>query len=170
MGIAALSGYCIDRFDIFRAEIVEDFADQANGFVFAQTRFHGPIEFVVGGVDHHRRSVEQRYFILRLDDARFRHQGLAVNNLDALFLQRKQYWQFDDVDPDRLFVQAAFFEFDANFLRHIFSAAHFRRHRSTQHRNSRVGATVEPWAVELMMLGGRAEIPKNWLVILWQQR
>jgi hypothetical protein len=49
---------------------------------------------------------------------------LAVDHLDALALQREENRQFDDVDADRFFVQAAHFEFNANLLRDVFSASH----------------------------------------------
>ncbi len=72
-------------------------------------------------------------FILRLDDASFGHQLLPVDHFEAFALQRKQNRQFDDVDADRLFVQAAHFEFKANLFRDVFGAAHLRRHCAAQH-------------------------------------
>ena len=48
-----------------------------------------------------------------LDQARFLHQLLAVHDLDALFLQGEQHRRLDDVDAQRLFVQAARLELDA---------------------------------------------------------
>ena len=135
--IAALAGNGVHGFDIFRAQIVENFADQAHGFVLAHARLHGAVEFVIGGVDHHGGSVEQRDFVLRLDHARVGHELLSVDDVDAFLLQREQNRRLDDVDAERLFVQAAHFEFDANFLGDVFGAAHFRRHGAAQQRNSR---------------------------------
>ena len=137
---------------------------------FSQARLHGAIKLVVGGVDHHGRSVEQRNFILRLDHAGFGHKLLSIHHFDALALQSEQHWQFDDVDADGFFVQPAHFEFDTNFLRDIFGASHLRRHRTAQHRNSRPRAPVEPRAIQLMMFGGGSEIPQDGLVILRQKR
>src|ERR1700722_7575648 len=87
--VAALAGDCVHRFYVFGTEIGENFADEADSFIFAQAGLHGAIEFVIGGVDHHGRSVEQRNFILRLNDASFRHQRLTVDYGDAFTLQGK---------------------------------------------------------------------------------
>ena len=106
---AALAGNGVDRFDVFRAHVVEHFAHQADGFVFAHARPHGAVEFVVGGVDHHGGMVEQRDFVLRLDDACVGHELLAVDDLDSLLLQREQDGRLDDVDAERLVLQAAAF-------------------------------------------------------------
>ena len=81
--IAALAGNRVDRFDVLRAQVVENFADQADGFVLAHAGLHGAVQLVVGGVDHHRRDVQQRDFVLRLDHARVGHQLLAVDDLDS---------------------------------------------------------------------------------------
>ncbi len=80
--------------------------------------------------------VEQADFVARLDQARFGHQRLAVDHFDSFFLQSKENGQFDDVDSYRLFVEAAHFEFDANFFGDIFGAAHLRRHGAAQHGDS----------------------------------
>jgi hypothetical protein len=74
MRIAALAGNRVHRFNVFRAEIVENFAHQADRLVFAQAGLHGAVEFVVSGVDHHGRSVEQGDFVLRFDDAGVGHE------------------------------------------------------------------------------------------------
>src|SRR5258706_8422375 len=67
-------------------------------------------------------------------------------------------------------MQAALFEFNADFLGDIFRASHFRRHCPTQERNSRARAFSEPWAMQLMMLGGGAKVPQDRLVVLRKQR
>ena len=71
MRIAAFAGYGIHRLDIFRSHVVENFADQADGFVFAHTGLHRAVEFVVGCVHHHRGVVEQGDFVFGFDEAGF---------------------------------------------------------------------------------------------------
>ena len=82
----------------------------------------------------------------------------------------KRTGKFDDVDADWLFVQAALFEFDANFFGDVFGAAHLRRHGAAKNGDAGVRTAVEPGAVQLMMLGGGAEIPQDRFVVLRKQR
>ena len=55
------------------------------------------------------------------------------------------------------------------FLRHVFGAAHFRRHGAAQQRDAGARALAQPGAMQLMVLGGRAEVPQDGLVVLRQQ-
>ena len=126
---------------------------------------HGAIEFVVSRIHHHGGMVQQRDLVFGLDDARGGHQLLAVDHRDAFLLQREQHRRFDHVDAQRLLVQAAHFELDFDLLRHIFGAAHLRRHRAAQHRDARARALAHPGAVQLMMLRGRTEVPHDRLVV-----
>ena len=109
-------------------------------------------------------------FVARLDKARFRHERLPIDDFDSFFLQSEQDGQFDDVDAHRLFVQAAHFEFDANFLGHIFRAPHLGRHGAAQHGDSGARPLSEPGTMQLMVLRRRSEVPQNRLVILRKQR
>ena len=84
-------------------------------------------------------------------------------------LQREQDGRLDDVDAQRLLVQAAHLEFDFDLARHVFGAAHFRRHGAAQQRNARPRALAQPGAIQLVVLGGRAEVPQDGLVVLRQQ-
>ena len=71
---------------------------------------HRAVELVVGGVDHRAGGVEQRDLVAGLDHAGLLHQLLAVDDLDALRLQREQHRQLDHVDAERLAQQAALLE------------------------------------------------------------
>ena len=85
-------------------------------------------------------------------------------------LQREQNGRLDDVDAQRLFVQTAHLEFELDLLGDVFGAAHLRRHGAAQQRNAGARTLAQPGAIQLMMLGGRAEIPQDRLVVLRQQR
>jgi len=63
---------------------------------------HRPVELLVRGVDHHAGRVQQRDLVLRLDYARFLHQLLAIDDLDAGVLKREQHRGLDSVDADGL--------------------------------------------------------------------
>src|SRR3984893_1745239 len=80
MRIAAFAGNGIHSFNIFRTQIVENFADQTHGFVLAHPGFHGSVQLIVGSVDHHGRSVEQLNLILGFNNACVGHELLSVDN------------------------------------------------------------------------------------------
>jgi hypothetical protein len=114
--------------------------------------------------------VEQRDFVARFDEARFRHQRLSVDDFNFFFLQCEQDGQFDDVDAHRLFMQAAHFEFNANLFGYIFRSPHLRRHGAAQHGDSGARAVSEPGTMQLVMFRSRSEIPQDRLIVLWKER
>ncbi len=61
------------------------------------------------------------------------------------------------------------FELDFDLARDVFGAPHFGRHRAAQQRDTGPRALAQPGAIELMVPGGRAEVPQDRLVILRQQ-
>jgi len=99
------------------AHVVKNFADQADGLVLA----HMP-GFMARYSSSYAASTimaewfEKADFVTGLDEAGLRHQGLSIDDFDSFFLQSEEYRQFDDVDADRFFVQAAHFEFDTDFF------------------------------------------------------
>ena len=117
---AALTGDRVDAFNMFRAEIVKNFAHHSDAFVFFHSWFHEAIELVIGGIDHHRRRVEQCDFVLGFDFSDFVHELLAVDDFDALSLESEQHGHLDHVDADRFVVQLAFFQFQLDFFCHVF--------------------------------------------------
>ena len=56
-----------------------------------------------------RRRVEQCDLVLGFDFSDFVHELLAVDDFDALSLQREQHRHLDHVDADRLVVQVRAF-------------------------------------------------------------
>ena len=111
-------------------------ATSADGLVLAHAGLHRLVELVVGRVDHHRRHVQQRDLVLRLDLARVGHQLLAVDDVDALALQREQDRRLDHVDAERLLVQAALLELDPDLLRDVLRPPHLGRHRAPHRRDA----------------------------------
>jgi hypothetical protein len=76
----------------------------------------------------------------------------------------------DRVDADGLVEQAALLELRADLLRHALGATGLRRHGAAERRDARARAPLaEPWVVELVMPGRRAEVPHDRLVALRQQ-
>ena len=66
-------------------------------------------------------------------------------------------------------MQPAHFQLELDLLSDIFGTAHFGRHRAAQQRNAGTRPLAQPGTIELMVLGGRAEVPQDRLVILRQQ-
>ncbi len=112
---------------------------------------------------------QQRDLVLRLDFARVGQELLAVDDRQPFLLQREEDRRLDDVDADRLLVQAALFELDLDLAGHVLGAAHLGRHRAAHQRDAGARALPQPVAIELMVLGRRPEVPQDRLVILRQQ-
>ena len=71
--------------------------------------------------------------------------------------------------PSGSFCRPQLFEFDFDLLGDVFGAAGFRRHGAAQQRDSGARAFAEPGAMQLVMLGGGAEVPHDRLGILREQ-
>ncbi len=56
------------------------------------------------------------------------------------------------------------------FSRDVFGASHLGRHRAAHQGNAGARALAQPRTIELMMPGGRSEVPEDRLVVLRQQR
>ena len=67
-------------------------------------------------------------------------------------------------------LQLALFQLDFDLARHVLCAPHLRRHRSSQQGNSGPRTVAQPGTIELVVLGGRTEVPQNRLIILRQKR
>ncbi len=135
--VATLAGNGIHRFHVFGAEVVQHFARQPHRLVLAHPRLHGAVQLVISGVNHHGRRIEQRNLILRLDDARIRHELLAVHYRDSFSLQCKEDRRLDNVDSQRFLVQPALLELNFYFSSDVFRAAHLRRHGAAKQGDSR---------------------------------
>src|SRR5436190_6217563 len=86
MRAAALARDGVDALDVLRAQLEQHLAHERDGVVLAEARPQRPVELVVRRVDHGARRVEQRDLVLRLELADVLHQGLAVDDRDALGL------------------------------------------------------------------------------------
>ncbi len=166
---AAFARNRVHAFDVFRAHVVQNFAREADRFVFLDARPQKSIQLFVRRIHHAGGHVEQYEFVLRLDHADVGHQLLAVDDCDAELLQSEENGRLDDVDADGLVREAAHFKLDLDLHRHIFGAPHFGRHGSAQERDAGARPVAEPGAIQLVVAGGRAEIPQDGLVVLGQQ-
>jgi hypothetical protein len=170
MRAAALAGDRVDALDLLGAGLEQHLVDERDALVLAHPGAHRPVELLVGLVDHRAGVVEQQDLVAGLDHARLLHELLAVDDLDALLLQREQHGQLDRVDADRLAEQTALLELDPDLVRDALGAAGLRRHRAAQRRDARARAPVaQPRVVDLVVAGGRAEVPHDRLVVLGQE-
>ena len=170
MRAAALTRDGVDAFHVFRAQVVEYFADDAHAFVFPHSRFHKAVKLFVCGIDHHAGGVEESDLVLGFDFSHLVHELLAIDDFDSLRLQGEQHGEFDDIDPHRLIEQFAFIEFQLDFFRQVVGQTGRRMGRAAQGRNARAGTLGQPRAVNLVMARRRTEIPNNRLIVLRQKR
>ena len=170
VGIAALARDRVDALDELRPHVVEHLVDQPDALVLAHSGLHRAIQLLVGGVDHRARLVEQRDLVAGLDHPGLLHQLLAVDDIDPRFLQGEQDRRLDRVDADRLVLQPALCELDADLLRDVLGAPGLGGHRAAQRRDAGARAAVgEPRVVQLVVARRGAEVPHDRLVVLGEQ-
>ena len=72
--------------------------------------------------------------------------------------------------PTGSLCRPALLELDADLAGDVLGPAHLGRHRAAHQRDAGARPLAQPVAVELVMLGGGAEVPEDRLVVLRQQR
>ena len=106
-----------------------------------------------------------------LDLADLLHQLLAVDHLDALALQREEDRRLDQVDAQRCAQQPPLLQLDADLASHVLGPAHRRREAAPHGRDAGPRALLaQPRVVELVVAGGRPEVPHDRLVLARQER
>jgi hypothetical protein len=116
MRIAAFAGNRIHRFDVVGAVAIQELVHHRDDVVFAHAGAQFLVHEVIGAIDHRGGAVEQVDLVGALDLARFQHDLLAVDDLEAGLLQFEHHRRFDDVDPDRHLLDAGFLEQAEDFL------------------------------------------------------
>ena len=158
----------IDALHIFRPQLVQHLVDQGHAVIFPHPGPQFQIQGVIGGVHHSAGGIQQGNFVLGFDAAGFQHQLLAVHYIQPLFLQGEQHYRLYHIHAHRFLMQAAQFQFHADFPGYILGQVSRGRRSPAQSGNAGPGAFPQPGAVNLMMPRRRAEIPQNRLVLLGQ--
>ena len=169
MGTGAFPANGVDALHILRPQLVQHLVDQGHAIIFPHSGPQFQIQGIIGGVHHSASGVQQGDFILGFDAAGFQHQLLAVHYIQPLFLQGEQHYRLHHIHAHRFVLQAAQFQFNADFPGYIRRQVSRRRRSPPQSGNAGPGAFPQPGAVNLMMPRRRAEIPQNRLVLLGQQ-
>ena len=107
VGVAAIAGDGVDRFDLLRPELEEQLHGPCHDLVLAHTRAQHPVDLVVDAVDDRCCMLEQRDLVCRLDRPGPHHHGLRVGRLDALAMQRIERLHVRQIDSQRLTGQSA---------------------------------------------------------------
>ena len=161
---AALARDGVDALDVLAAEVVEHLADQADALVLPHARAQERVELVVGRVDHRAGLGEQRDLVGGLDPAGLEEDLLPVDDVDALGLQRRQDRHLDEVDARRGSPARPCSRSTVATLRATSSAmpaSGWKAPRSVEMpARARFGA-VEPRVEQLVVAGGRAEVPEH---------
>ena len=125
---------------------------------------------MIDAVDHGGRAREQRDFIDVLDLARFQHDLLAVDDLQARLLELEHHRRLDDIDADRLLVHARFLQERSDFLGVMLHQPEAWRHRAAQADKTRLAVLLQqPRRIKPVMHCGRAEVPEDGLLALRKQ-
>jgi hypothetical protein len=170
MRVAALAGDRVDRLDVVRAHLVEQLVRQRDDVVLANARFQLLVDHVVDAIDHGGRLGQKLDLVPVLDLARGQHDLLAVDDLDAFFLQRMEHRGFGIVDAHRHVGHARVLDQLRDHLGVFAHQAEFGRDRAA-HADDAGQAVIgfQPVGIALVVHGGRAEIPDIGAVVAGQQ-
>jgi hypothetical protein len=170
MRVAALAGDRVDRLHVVRAHLVEQLVRQRDDVVFAHAGFQLLVDHVVDAIDHAGRLRQKLDLVPVLDLARAQHDLLAVDDLDAFFLQRVEHRGFGIVDAHRHVGHARVLDQLRDHLGVFASSGRIRAGSCRACRRRRPGSDrVQPVGIALVVHGGRAEIPDIGAVVTGQQ-
>ena len=145
---AALTRDRVDPLDVLGAEVVERLRDDPDGLVLTDARTQESVELLVCGIHHRRRLREQPDLVAGLDAARLHEQLLAVDDADALLLQREQDRKLDHVDAERLIRDAELLELALDLLRDAFGDFGIRSERAAEGGDPRSRAALRAAGAE----------------------
>ena len=180
---AALAGDRVDPLHVLAAEAVEDLADQAHALVLAHPGPQELIELRVGGVDHRARLRQQRDLVAGLGPPCLHEDLLAVHGLDALGPERGEHRHLGHVDAERRVGDAVLAQLGGDLAGHIGGDAGIRVERAAQRGDAgpgpglpgplgrgRARGVIQPGVVQLVVPGGRPEVPHHRFPAPGQQR
>jgi hypothetical protein len=172
---AALPGDRVDSLDVLGAELVEHLVHEGDAVVLADAGAEELVEVLVGGVHHGGGVGEQADLVAGLDPARLEEGLLPVHDADAEVGEREHHWRLDDVDTQRLVLEAMVREHLVDLRGQVLSAACRGRDRTAQRGDAGAGAVVlaplggvgvvQPGRVQLVVLGCAAEVPQDGLPV-----
>ena len=138
--------------------------------VLAHARPQHAVDVLVDRVHDRRRVLEQRDLVRGLERTRAHHHGLRVGRLDALAVQREERLHVGQVDAQRLAGEPALRELAVDASGERIGHARLARHRAAHRRDARLPARLrQPRRVQLVVLGGRAEVPQHRVALARQQ-
>ena len=125
----------------------------------------------IGAVDHRGGAVEQRDLVGRFDLARAEHDLLGVLDRQPGLLQFEHHRRLDDVDADRHLGDAGGLEDRRHLLGVMLHQAECRIDGAAQADEAGLAVLrLEPRRIELVVDGGRAEVPQDRILAADQQR
>ena len=168
--VAAVAGDGVDRLDLLGAELEQEPLGLGDDLVLADAGAQQRVDLLVDRVDDRGGVVEQRDLVLGLDLARGQHHRLGVADRDAQALQREERLHVGEVDAraarSRARARAAPRRRGRPAGRARRSPAASRRASGDAGAPARLG---QPRRVELVVLGGRAEVPEHRIALARQQ-
>ena len=160
---AAFAGDRVHALDVLAAEVVEHLADQADALVLADARAQERVELVVRRVHHRAGLGEQADLVGGLDPPGLEEDLLAVDDVDALGPERGQDRHLDQVDAERLVLQAVLAQHGRDLAGDLLGDAGVGVEGAAQGGDAGPGAlgAVEPRVEQLVVLGRGAEVPEH---------
>ena len=169
-GLQRSPGDGVDRLDLLRAELEQALHRHRHDLVLAHARAQHPVDVLVDRIHDRRRVLEQRDLVVGLVRARREHDRLRVDDLEAEALQREERLHVGQVDAERLVLETALGELRVDLARERVRHAGLARHRAAHRGDARAPARLgQPRRVELVVLGGRAEVPQHGVALARQQ-
>jgi hypothetical protein len=168
--LAAVTRDGVDRLDLLRAHLEQEFLSLGHDLTLAHTRAQHPVDVVIHRVDDAGRLIEQCDLVLGLDLARLLHHRRGVGHRETAALQRGQRLHVGEVDAEPAVEQSELTQLLVHVagqqVRHAGRLGHRAAHRG--HARAPAGGG-QPRREQLMVLGRRAEVPQDRFALAGQQ-
>jgi len=168
--VAAISGHGIDRLDLLRAELEQELLRPRDDLVLVHAGTEHPVDLLVDRIDDPAGVIEQRHLVDALELPRLEHHARAVGDMEAGPAESLDAHEVGHVDPERLALEPALAQLVGDRRGESVGDPRLGRHRTPHRRDPRPEVLGrEPRRVQLVMPGGRAEIPEDRIVAPHEQ-
>ena len=171
MRVAAVARHGVDRLHLLGAHLEQELVRTRDDLVLVDAGSQHPVDLVVDRVDEPGRLVEERDLLGGLDLPRLEKYLGAVGDVHPGALQRLDRDEVRHVDPERFVVKAELAQLVGDLLAEPVRDSGLDGHRTAHGRDA--GAEVlrrKPWREQLMVAGGRSEVPQDRLRAAHEQR
>ena len=163
--VAAVARDGVDRLDVLRSEVEQRLHRLGDDLVLGDPGAERPVDLVVHGVDDRRGVIEQGELVLGLELARVQHHGLRVGQVDAGALSARSVVMSGTSRPSGSPWSPSSRSSCEDQRRQVVRDPGLVGHRAAHRRHPGTPVLLgQPRAVQLVMAGGRAEVPEDRIV------